>query len=146
MSTDVIDLVQRWASVELSGDVDAYAELLTADFQGIGPVGFVLDRDQWAARHSNGLRNHKFTVTEPHVRNYGDTAIVEAVQWQKTTAMGRDTSGRFRLLAVAVRQEGRWVIAHPAQRPADRTRRDAVVRPLSRFGRGSWPSSSTTRS
>lgn len=61
---------------------------------------------------ANGLRNHEFTVTDPHVRTYGDTAIVEAVQQQKTTAMGRDTSGSFRLLVVAVRQEGRWVIAH----------------------------------
>ncbi|HEY0450108.1 nuclear transport factor 2 family protein [Actinophytocola sp.] len=112
MSTEILDLIQQWASVELDGDVDAYKELFAEDFVGIGPVGFVLNRDQWAGRHVHGLKNHEFTVTDPHVRTYGETAIVEAVEQQRTTAMGRDTSGSFRVGVVVVRQDGRWVIAH----------------------------------
>jgi hypothetical protein len=35
----VLDLVQRWAAVELAGDVEAYGHQLTADFTGVGPRG-----------------------------------------------------------------------------------------------------------
>lgn len=40
------------------------------------------------------------------------SAVVEAVQKQRTTAMGRDTSGSFRLGIVAVKREDRWRLAH----------------------------------
>lgn len=49
------------------------------------------------------------------MRAYGDladAAVVEAVQRQTTTAMGRDTSGSFRLGLVAIRTGQAWRIAH----------------------------------
>jgi uncharacterized protein (TIGR02246 family) len=109
---EIVDLVQRWAKVELDADVDVYAEILAPDFVGVGPVGFVLNREQWAARHANGMVNHELTVSDPHVRRYGDTAIVEAVESQRTTAMGHENNASFRLGVVVVRQDDRWVIAH----------------------------------
>jgi len=114
-SQQVLGLVQRWAAAELAGDVNAYDHLLTADFTGVGPVGFVLTSEQWAKRHLGDLHNEKFEVLDPHVRIYGDppdAAVVEAVQRQTTTAMGRDTSGSFRLGLVAVRAGQDWRIAH----------------------------------
>lgn len=123
----VVELVQRWADVERNGDVDAYGEILDEDFRGIGPVGFVLDGEQWAARHRNGLRNEEFVVADPRVRTFGDTAIVDAVQWQQTFAMGHESSGSFRIVVVTVRRDGRWVIANvqfsgpliaPGEKPA----------------------------
>lgn len=109
---EVLELVRRWAEAELIGDADAYGEVLAQDFIGVGPAGFVLTRDQWAERHREGLENEEFEVQDPHVRIYGDTAIVEAVQKQRTSFKGSDTSGSFRLIAVAVKQEGRWVLAN----------------------------------
>ncbi len=110
---EVLDVVQRWADVELRGDADGYGDLLAPDFVGIGPVGFVLNGDQWADRHRGDLKNEEFKVQDAHVRIYGgDTAIVEAIQKQRTSVMGRDTSGSFRLVVVAVKQEGRWVLAN----------------------------------
>ncbi|MDQ3432895.1 MAG: nuclear transport factor 2 family protein, partial [Actinomycetota bacterium] len=97
---------------ELNGDVDAYSNLVTPDFTGSGPAGFVLTAEQWAQRHRGDVENHEFEVTDPHVRVYGDTAIVEGVQTQRTTARGRDTSGSFRLGLVAVRTSDSWAIAH----------------------------------
>src|SRR5262245_14100489 len=110
--TAILDLVQRWANAELTGDVEACQELLAPDFVGVGPVGFVLDAEQWAMRHRGDLTNHEFEVDDPHIRLYGDTAVVEAVQTQRTTAMGRDTSGSFRLGIVAVKRDDRWLLAH----------------------------------
>ena len=59
---DVLDLVERWAHAELAGDVDAYADLLDDEFVGVGPVGFVLDKQQWAQRHRGDLENHGFEI------------------------------------------------------------------------------------
>lgn len=110
---DVLDLVNRWAAAELAGDAEGLAGLLAPDFAGVGPVGFQLDREQWAGRHRDGnLTNHEFTVTDPHVRAYGDAAVVVAVLAQRTTAMGRDTSGSFRISVVAARQPDGWRVAH----------------------------------
>ncbi|WP_422935647.1 nuclear transport factor 2 family protein [Sinomonas sp. P47F7] len=111
-TTEVLDLVQAWAATELSGDVEAYGPLFADDFQGIGPVGFVLDKDRWEQRHRGDVVNEKFEILEPHVRHYGDTALVEAVQRQKTVARGRDASALFRVLLVLVRRDERWVIAN----------------------------------
>jgi hypothetical protein len=85
---------------------------LDPDFAGIGPVGFVLNRDQWTGRHRDGnLTNHAFDLLDPQVVTYGDTAIVRAVLNQRTTARGRDTSGSFRVGLVAVQSDERWAIA-----------------------------------
>ncbi|GAB3879928.1 nuclear transport factor 2 family protein [Kibdelosporangium lantanae] len=109
----VLDLVQQWAAAELAGDADALTELLDENFAGIGPVGFVLNREQWAGRHRDGnLTNHAIEIIDPQLTHYGDTVIVRAVMDQKTTARGRDTSGSFRIGVVAVRRGEQWVIAH----------------------------------
>lgn len=111
--TEILDVIDRWAAAELAGDADAVAAVLTDDFTGIGPVGFVLTREQWAARHRSGdVDNREFRVTEPAVRIHGDTAIVVAALAQETTARGHDTSASFRL-GIVLRMDGdAWRIAH----------------------------------
>lgn len=80
----------------------------------ISSIQWVLTGEQWAQRHLGDLHNEKFEVLDPHERTYGDPAdtAVEAVQQQATTAMGRDTSGSFRLGLVAVHTSHSWRIAH----------------------------------
>lgn len=46
-ATDVLDLVQQWADAERQNDGSALAPLLADEFFGVGPLGFVLTRDQW---------------------------------------------------------------------------------------------------
>lgn len=122
---EVSDLVKRWVDVELKGDADAYEELVTADFHGIGPVGFMLNKEQWVGRHRSGtMKNEGFEVKDAEIRVYGDTAVLVGVQDQKTTVMGRDTSGQFRLTLVAVKQDGAWKLANaqlsgPLRAPED---------------------------
>ncbi len=108
---EVRNLVQRYADAELKGDASAYDDLATADFHGIGPVGFVLDKEQWVGRLAN-VNNEAFEVKDVQVRVYGDAAVVVGVQDQKTTVMGRDSSGQFRITIVAVKQNGAWAIAN----------------------------------
>ena len=53
----VPDLVQRWAAAEAHNDAATLDGLLDGGFAGVGPFGFILTRDQWLARFTNGLVN-----------------------------------------------------------------------------------------
>jgi uncharacterized protein (TIGR02246 family) len=121
-TTDVLDLVTSWAAAEQGNDAEALEGLLADDFVGVGPLGFVLGRDQWQARFGNGLENRAFAVEDPQVRDYGAAAVVVGVLAQETSFQGADNSGRFRLTLVAVRPADRWLLANahigPLQTPA----------------------------
>lgn len=112
MSTDVLDLVQRWSTAERGNDAAALQDVLSDDFAGVGPLGFVLDRPQWLVRFENGLTNTAFEVQEPRVREFGDAAVVIAVLDQQTHFGQQDSSGRYRLTLVATRSAGSWRLAH----------------------------------
>ena len=121
----VLDLVQRWAAAEQQNDAAALAGLLARDFAGVGPLGFVLTREQWLARFGNGLENRAFAIEDPQVRGFGDAAVAIGVLAQETSWQGNDNSGRFRITLVAVRSVTSWLLAHvhigmlqaPGERP-----------------------------
>lgn len=110
-TTDVLDLVRSWAAAEQGNDAEALDGLLADDFVGVGPVGFVLGREQWLARFGNGLENRSFAVEDARVRDYGTAAVVVGVLAQDTSFQGGDNSGRFRVTLVAVRPADRWLLA-----------------------------------
>ncbi|MEV5981892.1 nuclear transport factor 2 family protein [Streptomyces sp. NPDC052114] len=108
----VLNLVEEWRAAELAGDWAALGDLLTDDFIGVGPKGYLRTRDQWTARHRSGaVRTTAFAIGEAQVRHYGDTAVVLVAQTQRSTNNGDDASGAFRFTLVAVRAEDRWRLA-----------------------------------
>lgn len=114
MSTteELHELGARWAAAEVRGDDAALAELATDDFTLVGPLGFVLDRDQWAHRYAAGLLvTNALTWDELAVRDYGDTAVVIGKHTQQATFGGNPADGTFRGTHIAVRRDGRWLLA-----------------------------------
>jgi ketosteroid isomerase-like protein len=110
--TDVRALSQAWVDAELTGDPAALERLAAAGFRLVGPVGFVLDRDQWANRYRGGvLELTELSYTDVDVRLHGDTAISIGVHAQKGTHQGNPVDGSFRATHVAVREDGRWRLA-----------------------------------
>jgi len=120
----VLDLVRRWAAAEQRNDAGTLDELLADRFAGVGPFGFILTRDQWLARFTNGLLNRSFTVTDLQVRDLGTAAVGIGVLAQETSWQGSDNSGRFRVTLVAVQTGEGWRLAHvhigPLQAPPGR--------------------------
>ena len=120
----MLDLVRRWAAAEQENDAGRLDGLLAGDFAGVGPFGFVLTRDQWLARFTNGLVNRSFSVSDLQVRDYGTTAVGIGVLAQQTSWQGSDNSGRFRVTLVAVQAGEGWRLAHvhigPLQTPPGR--------------------------
>lgn len=80
MTADIDQLLTTWVAAERTGDAEALASLLTDDFVGIGPVGFVLDRAAWLARFDQGLEYEQLDLEEVSIRHHGDVGLVVAHQ------------------------------------------------------------------
>ena len=53
-TAELEDLGRRWAQAEVAQDLATLAELAHPDFLLVGPLGFVLDREQWLDRYASG--------------------------------------------------------------------------------------------
>ncbi|HEY3479293.1 MAG TPA: nuclear transport factor 2 family protein [Streptomyces sp.] len=114
MSTEeqVRELGRIWAAAEERGDTETLAGLTVDGFRLVGPLGFVLDRDQWLARYSGGgLVTEKLDWAEVEVRDFGGTAIAIGVHDQVARHQGNPADGKFRATHVLVRDEDRWRLA-----------------------------------
>ena len=77
--------------------------LLHPDFVGVGPYGFVLDREQWLARFGDGLHYDAFEFTRlAQPRSFDSTSIVIGTQSQRGAYNGRPVEGVFRASIVLV--------------------------------------------
>jgi hypothetical protein len=120
MQQQVRDLVGRWAAAEVAADTAVLDSLASADFRLVGPAGFVLDRQQWLDRYRGGdLVTTSLSIDDLDTRACGPSAITIGVFTQQAAYQGRPASGRFRVTAVAVRDddtggrpgEGPWRLA-----------------------------------
>ena len=87
-------LARDWATAELRGDRVFLGRALADDFVGVGPRGFMLNKEQWLERHGSGkLRYESFGLDEVGVRLYGDTTVMVC----RETAEGvyEDENGRY---------------------------------------------------
>lgn len=108
----VRELGRRWVEAECRGDTAALDELSTADFTMVGPLGFVLDREQWLRRYATGdLVTHELVWDELAVRDHGDVAIVVGRHTQRAGYQGNPVDGSFRATHVLERRGDRWLLA-----------------------------------
>jgi ketosteroid isomerase-like protein len=113
MATELETTIGEWAAAEERGDVSVLEGLLAADFLGIGPVGFVLGKEAWLARFSQGLQYDELSLDEVSTRRYGDTAVVVAHLHARGHHQNipTPTDARASIIAVKAGGEGAWRIA-----------------------------------
>lgn len=118
-TTDTLDLVRRWAAAEQQNDPGLLDGVLADDFQGVGPAGFVLTREQWLARFGNGLENRAFAVEDAQVREYGAASVAIGALAQETSFQGRDNSGRVGGLprSFQIGMSSKWTVLPVLARP-----------------------------
>ena len=107
----ITTMLDAWKDAERTGDADRLGELLTDDFVGIGPVGFMLPKDAWVGRLGPDLRYDHLDLDEVSVRTNGDTSIVVAHQHAAGEARGNPVPPDTRVSFVVVPDGGQPRIA-----------------------------------
>ena len=97
MITGIYQLLDAWADAERTGDAATLDELLTADFVGIGPVGFMLDKPAWVTRFEHGLEYEELKLSDVSVRRHGDAILVVAHQGAVGSHAGSPTPADTRV-------------------------------------------------
>jgi ketosteroid isomerase-like protein len=109
---DIQTIALEWASAERRGEVVELASILSDDFVGVGPLGFLLTKPEWLGRHQSGdLTYEAVELDEMTVRVYDSAAILIGRQLQRGAYRGNRVDGQFRTTLVFVQQEGRWRLA-----------------------------------
>ncbi|MFE7800048.1 nuclear transport factor 2 family protein [Nocardia sp. NPDC057440] len=112
ITDDILELGARWAAAEQRADTAELDLMTTDDFTLVGPLGFVLDKQQWLARHrTGGLVTKTLTWHDVTVREYGNAAIAVGVHTQEAEFQGTSADGSFRATHIFTRDGVRWALA-----------------------------------
>jgi ketosteroid isomerase-like protein len=110
--THIRDLGARWTDAERRADVAALDGLAADTFRLVGPLGFVLDKQQWLGRYRSGaFVTHSLTWTDVDVRDYGDAAVAIGVLEQEAAYQDQPSNGKFRVTQILVRDGESWLLA-----------------------------------
>jgi len=109
---EVARLADAWATAELRADTAFLEKTLADDFIGVGPLGFMLTKPEWLARHQSGdLTYDSLELDEVTVRMYGEAAVVIGRQVQSAAYRGNSIKAELRTTLVLVNQQGQWRLA-----------------------------------
>ncbi len=109
---EVARIADAWATAELQSDTAFIERTLADDFVGVGPLGFLLTRQEWLARLQSGdLKYTAHTLDEVKVRVYNEAAILIGRLTQEATYRGNPINVQLRTTLVFVRQDGQWKLA-----------------------------------
>ena len=87
--SEIQTLLDRLTHAELAGDVTALETLTTDDFALVGPLGFVLQKDEWLDRHRSGALTTEELAWHPEsLRRHQSTAIAIGTQHQRSPVPG----------------------------------------------------------
>lgn len=108
----VAQLAETWSTAELQADLSFLEKVLADDFVGVGPLGFLLSRQEWLARHETGeLKYSVHTFDEAKARVYDEAAIVIGRLTQEATYRGNPINAQLRTTLMFIRQHGQWRLA-----------------------------------
>src|SRR5579864_8997288 len=96
-------LAEQWAAAELHNDTSFLERILADNFVSVGPLGFLLTKEEWLARHRSGdLKYESFGREDVTVRLYGDAAVLIGRETQHGSYQQFDISGQLRATLVMV--------------------------------------------
>jgi uncharacterized protein (TIGR02246 family) len=106
---EVRKLEEELRAASLRGDAAFFERILADDYTSVGPSGEVETRPEIVAAYKAGaLKYEALDADEVNVRTHGDAAVVTERDTMKGYVKNHYFSGRYRLLRVWARQQGRW--------------------------------------
>ena len=110
MTEHIDSFLLAWTRAECAGDIEKLERLLADDFCGVGPLGFILPRPAWLARHRE-LAYQAFDLEEIQTREHGGTAIVIARNNTRGTYRGHPVPEAVRATLALAGDSGSWQLA-----------------------------------
>jgi ketosteroid isomerase-like protein len=112
MADSIQAFLDEWSAAERVGDTERIDAILTDDFTAVGPLGFILPKQAWLARHRPGeLTYGSFGLAEVQARVHGETAVVTARNNTSGSYQGHPIPEAARATLVLVRDAGTWRLA-----------------------------------
>ena len=106
------EFLTTWAAAEQAGDTTTLETQLADDFTAVGPLGFILTKQMWLARHRHGdLTYQAFSLSEVTARTAGGTAIVTARNDTHGSYQGHPIPEAVRATLVLASDTGGWKLA-----------------------------------
>jgi len=110
--TQVDEFGARWAAAEVAGDTAALEAMVADGFRLVGPLGFVLDREQWLDRYRSGaFTTHTLDWHDVSVAHHEGVAVAIGIQTQEAHYGEHESNGSFRVTQVLVPQGDGLVLA-----------------------------------
>jgi len=106
------EFLTTWAAAEQAGDTTTLQTQLADGFTAVGPLGFILTKEAWLARHGHGdLTYQAFSLSEVTARTAGGTAIVTARNNTRGRYQGHPIPEAVRATLILVSDTGSWKLA-----------------------------------
>ena len=103
------EFLTTWAAAEQAGDTATLETQLTDGFSAVGPLGFILIKQAWLARHRHGdLAYQAFSLSEVNARTAGGTAIVTARNNTRGSYQGHPIPEAVRATLILVSDTHGW--------------------------------------
>jgi ketosteroid isomerase-like protein len=101
-------LEQDWTDAAIKKDSAGLGKILAHDWVSQGTSGETSREKALAEISSGDNRVESMTLSDLKVRVFGDTAVVTGSDDEKSSHLGKDTSGHYVWTDVFVRRDGRW--------------------------------------
>jgi hypothetical protein len=109
---ELVELDRRWTKAETEADVSTLDTLASDDFMLVGPVGFVLNKQQWLDRYRDReLVTRALAFEDTVTRVYDNVALTIGRYVQEAEHKGTPANGEFRATRIAIRGGSQWRLA-----------------------------------
>ena len=111
---EIRGLLDRFAAAQREADVKTLSQLLTDDFELVGPLGFVVPKQLWLEQFDSGvLQIESLEWDEVEIRTWAYAGLAVAIgRLSQTATCGEHrTDGQFRVTAIAIGHGTTWHLA-----------------------------------
>ncbi len=107
---ELVQLEANWSKAMVAGDYATVDKIIASDWVGQNHTGKPLNKSEFMAMFKDGkvkmaaMKNH-----DVHVRMFGEMAVVQGADDEKSVETGKDSSGSYTWTDVFQRRDGHWV-------------------------------------
>jgi len=110
VSETVKQLEHDWVAAMKAGDTDKLGQILADDWVALGYGAPRQTKEPYLADVKSGASKlESFEFGPMDVMVLGSVAIVQGSDTEKSTANGKDSSGKYAWMDVFVKRDGKWV-------------------------------------